>query len=417
MRTSHQSGRSWVLIAAASWAAWTASARAAGDVAAERGTVFAPSITTTAEVWQAVGGGVATGGWWNTLVDASGHLSGDVVGAPRSSVFVAQLHWVMNRRADASFADYTGAFNAVSNAMANDHLRVFNLHYRQSDPDERWAFKLGQIAVDDDFMLSDHARLFANAAFGSLPSQVATPVYVDNGGSSSFPLYAVAGPGIWLQVKPSATTMWQFGLYHGGPGADAKENTGFEWSHRRQAGVLGFLEGTWHYAWRSHAVTSRLGAAAHTGAFDDFHTQRVGGGTRSTGFYSFYTVHDIVLLRGVGDRSKLGAFARAGIGPPSNRSVARAYGDTGVNWFGPVRSRPDDVAGSAISFTRFGSDYRALNDRAATETTVELTYQARLSARIVAQADIQFLFSPARHPHSARRETATVVGLRTSVVF
>lgn len=377
------------------------------------------SLTATGELWQNTAGGLSREGCWNTLVDAVAQIDGPRFGAPKTGMVVAQVHWVANRRSDVGFAGATGAFNAVSGTMASDHVRIFNLHYRQQAPDgERWAFKIGQIAVDDDFMTSDYTRLFANAAFGALPSQVATPLCSDCAFRSAFPIYGVAAPGAWVQLKPLPRTDWQAGIYHGGPGPDSKGNSGFAWTRASHSGVLVFTELTHRAALAGHPLTTHVGAAAHTGRVDSYAAERRGNGRQRTrGIYSVYVVQDAVLLRDGAGHPRVGGFVRAGMSPQRDRSVVTAYTDAGLNWFGPLAARPNDIIGLAFSCTHFGPDFRALNDVAATESTLEATYQARLARRIAVQVDGQLLFNPARNPTTQRRETAAIVGVRTTVSF
>ncbi len=160
--------------------------RAAESESAADRRVFRPFAVLTAEAWHTAGGR-ERGDWWDTLVDFGFELDTAQLGGPPQSAVIAQAQWMRNRRSDSGFSDYTGAFNPVSNTFASDRARVFNLHYRQSWAEGTRAFKIGQLALDDDFMRSDYSGLFLNPAFGPLPSQVGVPLCAHCHHAAAFP--------------------------------------------------------------------------------------------------------------------------------------------------------------------------------------------------------------------------------------
>ena len=85
-----------------------------------------------------------------------------------------------------------------------------------------------------------------------------------------------------------------------------------------------------------------------------------------------------------------------------------------------IPNRVDDVAGLAVSCTKFGRDFRRVSGpdgAAANETTLELTCKAQVTRWLALQADAQFLFHPAVNANSGLRETATILGLRAVINF
>ncbi len=375
-----------------------------------------PSLTVTGELWHNAGGGQRTGSDWNTLVDAGLAVDLARLGGPADSSLFAQVLWVANRDAEAGFGDRTGAANPASGIMAGDGLRVFNLFYRQTWGDDRFALKIGQLAVDDDFMGSDYAGLFAFSAVGAMPSQVATPLSVRHGNNAAAPIYAVAAPGVWFSVRANERFSFQSGLYHGGPGADSDDNHGFD--HDDGAGAVCFYEGAWSFDLGGRASTVRLGGAVHFGRFDDFAALNAGNEEATArGLHSFYAVQDLVLVATDAEHPKLGVFWRAGVSPRGDRSVVRYYGDAGLNWFAPIPGRVDDIVGLAISYTEYGREFRRTDEAlAAAETALELTYRAQLSGHLATQVIVQRHFNPLPAA-DARRHAATVLGLRAEVAF
>lgn len=100
--------------------------------------------------------------------------------------------------------------------------------------------------------------------------------------------------------------------------------------------------------------------------------------------------------------------------------MVAAYVDGGLNWFGPLPFRPNDVAGIVGACTVYGQEFRRStfpNTVAGSEKTLALAYKANITPWFSVQADVQFLFDPAVSPKSGTRETATVLGMRAQVTF
>ncbi len=381
----------------------------------------APFAIWTTEGWGNVAGGLQRRGWWNSLLDFGVELDTAKLGWWEGGNFMVQAHWVQNLRNDVCFDDYTGGFNPVSSVMAGDHWRAFNLHYRHAWHDEAVVLKLGQIAVDDDFMGSDYAGLFLNSVFGAMPSQVGTPLATSCGSPPAFPIFSVAAPGVFLRVRPGEPFYTQVGLYDGRVGFDERDNHGFGWASQSPVELGLFWEGGYRCRMARHPATVRLGLNYHTGPLDDFSGSMSGEPptTRQT-VPNFYLVHDLALLADRAGKTQLGLFVRLGITPEHDRSMVPLYADAGLNWFAPLACRPDDVAGAAVSYTHFGDDFlrsTGPDGVASSETTLELTYKAQVTRWMALQADVQFLFNPAVNPGSGSRETATVLGLSAAIDF
>lgn len=380
---------------------------------------IAPFATVTAEAWRNRGG-LHSSGWWNSLVDAGAEAALHRFGGPADSSLSIQFHWACSERRNEAFSDDTGAFNPVSGIMAADHFRVFNLYYRQSWASGRYAVKAGQIALDDDFMVSDGAAEFLNSAFGAMPSQVGLSLCERCEHGGAFPIYGVAAPGMWFQMKPTETFSWQAGLYYGAPGSDSADNFGFDWRHAPHTGPLVLLEGSWSYSVLGRAGTLRVGVCDHGGDFDNFDRQLAGEPDgESRGVASAYVLTDLVLSTNAAGEPRFNAFGRFGVSPQHDRSIVVAYGDAGVIWHAPWAGRAHDIAGVAISATHFGGTFRAAapeEDRAATETTWEVTYRAQVTEHVSLQADVQWLHHPVRD-ETGRRNDATVLGLRARYTF
>ncbi len=374
------------------------------------------------EFWGNTSGGLQRGVWWNTLLDFGLELDTTAMGWWEGGGWMAEVYWIQNSRNDTPFAAYTGAANPVSGLMAGDALRVYNLHYRHAWPGVGLDLKMGQIAADDDFMLSDYAALFLNSSFGAMPSQVGTPLAAYLGNPSAFPVFPVAAPGVFIRWRPASQVSTQLGVYHGMPGADARTNHGFDWIEQADPGLGLFWESTLSYQLHDKSAALRIGLSYHTGPVDDF------SGTENTGIYpvtrqtapSVYVIHDWTLLQNNTGQAAVACFARAGLSTQHDRSVVAYYADAGLNWFAPLPGRSEDVAGIALAttwFSRHFSDSIGIEAGQAVETTIELTYRAAVTHWLALQADFQLLLNPLANPDPDRHDPAAVLGLHAEITF
>lgn len=376
-----------------------------------------PSLTASGEFWENAAGGVDTGWCWNYLIDLSVEMDlANLFGGPEGGSVMIQLFNVHSRTGQC-FSNHTGAINPTSNVIAGDQVRFYNLFYQQSWGDDAVVLKLGQQAADDDFMGSEHAGLFMNSSFGAMPSQVATALAQNRCGTSAYPIYGVAAPGVFIAAKPGDEVFFQAGAYVGSPGEDTSGNHGFDWEISSDAGVACFYEGGTAYQIGGLPGVLKLGGTIHSGLFDDFEARNDGKADAvERGIYSFYLVADQTLLAtGDGD-TVLGAFWRSGFSPQSDRSVVRAYNDLGIVWNGPF-GRADDAAGLALAHTHMGSGFARETGCGRDEWTIELTYRAAVTPWMSVQGDVQYLLDPAFSEVSGGDDHALVLGLRTELSF
>lgn len=405
----------------ASYAACLAGAVAtaiAADAGPHRGGFVEFRLFALAEAWRNLSGGLERGGWWNTQVDLTGRLKGPTVGLTERQQLVAQIDWTENQREDGAFSELTGAYHPVSGAMASSHVRVVNLHFRHDAEQERWSVKLGQIVYDEDFMASEHAALFANAAFGALAAPTATGLAHDSQYGTAFATAPLATLGIWAQRRASDQFRFQAGIYHGGPGAESRHNSGFRQAPLGPSGVLLAAEAALESSLRDNSAVTSVGVSWHTGTFNDLRAvERGEEDVHVRGLLGLYAMHDLVLLADEAGRPKLAGFFRLGASPHDARCAVSYSADAGLTWVGPFPTRPDDAFGIAVARTWFSPAFSRLNGLATAESVLELTYAARVAAWILLQADAQLLTSPRVSPSSGRRETSTVFGFRTILEF
>ena len=109
------------------------------------------------------------------------------------------------------------SLNALGNNLhtvsSNEALRgtlLFELWYEQTLLDGRLAVRLGQLAADEEFMISQYATLFINHTFGFTTAAGAD---IPSGG----PAYPLAAPGVRVRIRPSDAMAFLVGVFNGDP--------------------------------------------------------------------------------------------------------------------------------------------------------------------------------------------------------
>ena len=325
--------------------------------------------------------------------------------------------------------------NLISSIEARRSAWLFELWYQQSFMGGAVDVRLGQLAADQEFIITQYGNWFVNAAFGwpTLPS-----VDLPAGG----PAAPLATPGVRLRAKPLETLTLLFGAFNGDPAGPGLGNP----QRRDASGSLFRLgDGLFAIAEAQYAinggkgakgppVTLKLGGWYHEAASPNqfFATegltavpQVAAGSAVARESWSAYAVADAMLLPGPGGKGGLAAFARVATSPQGRSAVSLELAG-GLVYVGPF-GRDGDQAGLAVTSVRAG---QALGSGAAAsrfmphgyETVVELSYQAQALPWLQVQPDAQYVVTPGGeipNPSQPGRKvgSAAVLGLRTVAAF
>jgi porin len=343
--------------------------------------------------------------------------------------------------------DDVGNLLTVTNIGATPGTRLFALLLQQSFLDDALSIRLGQLAADDEFFVSQYAALFLNSTFG-WPSILG--VNLPSGG----PAYPLATPGLRIRYAFSPTLIFSTGLFNGDPAPAGLGNPQI-----RDAGGTAFrLDGGLFWINELAYAASlgednlpgsyKLGGWFHDGAFADQRFDNLGqtlSDPASSGVpalhrdnFGFYAIADQLLWRASGSSDKgLGVFFRAG-GNPADRNLIEFHLDGGVTCAGLVPGRDNDTLGLGMSYERvstarrdLGADANAVSHQGLPlpdfESALELSYQAQLAPWWVAEPDAQFIIHPGARlaslfvpPATTSVKTpanALIVGMRTAVSF
>jgi len=322
-----------------------------------------------------------------------------------------------------------GNLITVSNIEAQPSTRLFDLWVQQSLFDDTVSLRIGQIAADDEFFVSQYAPLFISSTFG-------WPAIMGINLPSGGPAYPVARPGARLRVALSSDVSLQAALFSGDREIDP---TGFDFETNGDLFAIGELA----YGTKLFELPTslKLGGWIHTGKFadqrfDDMHVSLAspvsnGIAAAHRGDYGGYVIIDQLLWRkdGAGDTG-LGGFFRAG-GNPSERNLIELHMDGGLSYAGPF-GRDNDTVGLGLSYEQVSAgqrdlvaDFGALNGfsppRPDFESVLEFSYQAQVASWWIVQPDLQWVIHPGgrvlnpSNPRATLGEGAVVLGLRTAV--
>lgn len=390
------------------------------------------NLSETSEVLGNLTGGRRRGVIYEGLTDAS--LRWDLHKAYQwPGVIFARAFQIHGR---GLTADNLGNLMTASSIEALPATRLFVLWYEHYFSDAV-RLKFGQLAADQEFLVSTTSKLFINSTFGfpTLPA-----VDLPSGG----PAYPLATPGVRLRVDASDELLLMAAAFNGdpaGPGpGPAQVRNASGTSFRTGDDVLAFFEVQYNPDHMPQNGTYKLGGWLHSGHFADQRFDINGqslASPLSTGIarllvnnYSVYAVIDRPLWQFKDGAEGVTGFLRV-MGAPGDRNLVDFYFDTGLVYKAPF-GRDNDTVGIGYAFTRIGAAARSLdadtaavtpgNPRRSHEALIEISYQFQAMPWWQIQPDFQYVFNPGGgfpNPSLPNRKlgNAAVLGLRTTITF
>jgi porin len=360
---------------------------------------------------------------------------------------------------------YVGNLMTASGIEALPSTRLYELWLEQKLFNDKVAVRVGQLAADTEFLVSQYATLFVNATFGW---PAITGINLPSGG----PAYPLATPAARVKWSPTDEFSLLAAIFNGDPAGPARFLDDPDPQRRNRNGTdfrlsdPAFLiaEGAYAYNQGKDATglpgTIKLGAWAHLGR--RFNDQRLddtglsladsstsGVARRLRGDAGVYAVVDQMIYR-VPDTTDqgIGVFARVSASP-SDRNLISFYADGGVTFKGMIPGRPDDTFGVSVGYAQISDQARKLDRDArlfaaagainpdtgeysytggalpvrSSEALIEVTYQAQIIPGWTVQPDFQYVFRPGgnvsnpRDPNGTPIKDAAIFGLRTTIRY
>ena len=290
----------------------------------------------------------------------------------------------------------------VSNIDAFPSTKLYEAWFEQKLADDKVAIRVGQLAVDTEFVVSQTATVFINSSFG-FPALAALDL------PSGGPAYPLGALGARIKATPFENVTILAAILDGDPAGPYRPGVNdvlpqvrdFRGTNfRLQDPPLIITEAAYAYNQDKKSSflpgTVKLGYFHHFGQFEAF--DRVAGST-STGNDGFYGVIDQAVYRVPGTDDQGAAVFLRMSGAPSDRNIVDFYVDGGIAYKGLIPGRPDDTAGASAIFARISRDYAQAQVRAGQpapdyQASLELTYQIAVIPGVTLQPDFQYIFRP-----------------------
>jgi porin len=321
-----------------------------------------------------------------------------------------------------------GSLMPVSNLDATPATRLFEMWFEQHMFNDKVTVKVGQLAADAEFVISEGGGFFLNGTWG-WPSITAADL------PSGGPAYPLATPGVRVAINPNDKWGLMVAVYNGDP-APACNKAGGDPQRCNPHGLdfelddppLLMVEGKHSYGKRLPG-TVKIGGWNHFGTFNHQRFDSGGALIAVTGNDGRPLDHDWGLYGIIGqlvwrvpgseDAKGVGVFARF-IGAPADRNLVDFYFDGGVTFTGMFRMRPNDALAVGFAYTNISDQVSAFDvdfgEPVARnyESLVEICYTYQINDGWSVQPNFQYIWQPGG---SSGVDDATVVGARTTIGF
>ena len=402
-------------------------------------------ITETSEIFNSARGGVERGSDYEGLTTVTLQLDTKKAFGWGGGLFNVSGLDIHGSNFSAKKLD---DLQTASGIEADNTARLWELWYQQSFWNGRADVKIGQQSLDQEFMVSNSALLFANTMFGwpMIPS-----VDMIGGG----PAYPLSSPGVRLRGQVGDHFMLLGGVFNDNPsglcptcGNDPQRLNDRGTNFRLSDDPLFIAEiqysspgnGAMQRAGESDTLpgTYRLGAWYDAGQFADqeYGTDglnlNLGNGDPRIhrGNWSIYAVADQMIWRPNAESgSGLSVFTRI-MGAPPDRNLINFSANAGLTYKGLIKGRDGDTLGIGYGLANISPSVSNLERQSGTfpvqskEQFIEVTYQAQVLPWIRVQPDFQYVFNPGAgvtNPNdltnTIRLKDEAIIGIRTNITF
>ena len=399
------------------------------------------SLTEASEILGNLSGGLRRGAAYDGLTTAS--VSIDTAKAFRWSggTLYASALQIHGRNLAA---DNLETLLPVSNIEADRATRLWEAWLLQQIAGDAVDLKIGQQAVDQEFIVSENGSVFLNGAMG-WPTLPAADLYA--GG----PAYPLSSLGVRVHAELGKSVSLLTGAFDdnppGGPFNADSQRRGSEASGLRfnlGTGVLfiGELQYKATLGAAARPGTYKLGAWVDTGRFPDQRFDQAGlsladpassGAARlHNNNFSLYGLADQRVWAATDGSRAVSVFARA-MAAPDDRNLVDWSLNAGITVTGPFPGRDHDTLAIGYDWAHVSARAAALDRDTGlfsgarypvrgAEHIVEFTYKYRLAPWCVLQPDLQYVLSPGGGLPSpgnpaTRIGDELIVGLRTTITF
>lgn len=299
----------------------------------------------------------------------------------------------------------TGDLQGFDNLDADDYAAITELWYSQGFFEDLFVLTIGKVDANALFAYVEDGGYLLNSSAGFAPTIVGMPSYPDPAMSVNLffnPLdWMYVGFG-WYDGTSSTGTKGPATFFDNEEGYFLIGEVGVNWSLAELFGN----EPQEDPAVKTYPGRFAIGGSGHTGTFETF------DGDSQSGTAGFYLLAEQTFLQLDAENPdrRASVFFQYGYADPSISEIEHFLGG-GVNFFGPIPGRENDVAGfyvgSALLSDEAGFD-------SPQETELELTYKVQVTPFFSIQPDLQYIFDPGGASSNAN---ALVGTLRFELLF
>ena len=323
----------------------------------------------------------------------------------------------------------------VSNIEAFPSTKLYEAWLEQKLADGKFFVRVGQLAADTEFFISQTATLFVDSTFGY-------PAIFANDQPSGGPAYPLATPAVRLKATPTDQLTLLLAVFNGDPAGpfhpgvndflpQLRDPSGTNF--RVKDAPLLFSEAQYAYNQDKDAKglpgTVKVGYVHQFGKFTDFDQAIFNPTGTVRGNDSVYGIIDQTIYRKPGTTDGGASVFFRVAAAPSDRNLIDVYLDGGLAYKGLIPGRPDDTVGIAAAYGKI-SPAVSTGDIAAGaaplirdyQATFEATYQYSVVPGFTLQPDFQYIIHPGAHgvadPIDGQPiRDAAVFGLRTTIHY
>jgi porin len=300
----------------------------------------------------------------------SATITGDEIGLPGWSV-----HSQIFRFDGQALSSRLGDIQTADNLEAVPVTRLFEawVAKRWGENNRSVALRAGLIDLNSQFDSVDPASLFLNSSHGIGPD-------VSRSGVNGPSIYPVSALGATLTLVPSARWTFRAGAFDGLAGDPDRPKAFVAERLSKKDGVLAIVQADYQLTTASRLEFGAWNYSAQVMGVD-------GGLAHFRGVYASLDGPLPIVPRTT-------AWLRAGYVDHHAQAIT-GYLGFGAVQTGTIAGRPQDRLGLAIAHAIIGSPAVAANGITHAETSVEFSYQLKLSDTFAVQPDIQYIVHPA----------------------
>ncbi|MBS0253216.1 MAG: carbohydrate porin [Proteobacteria bacterium] len=363
-------------------------------------------LNYTGEYYDVTSGGLSRGSTYNGLIEVYTDIDLERLLGWKGAAIHANAFYVHGAGPTAK----TGSLFAVSNLEGYETFRLDELWLEQSLLDDKLKVKIGSIAADTMFFISDTAAVFLNGTFG-------WPGILASNTVAGGPGYPLTSMGAVVTYAPNDNLTLMGAVFNGSPAdpfaANPQKANNHGTDFRFGDGELMILEGAYKYDLAGLGGTVKVGGWKQFNAPEGIYTDFRNGAFVNSD-YGIYGIIDQTIYK-EGDDKSVSVFGRVS-GSPTDRSRMDFYFDTGILFAGFVPGRAKDTFGAAFGWGQISQD-RVNTDPSALrtyESVLELNYVADLRNGVSLAPDFQYFWNPGA---VAEVDHAAVWGARLKISY